>query len=108
MARPFLRRGAPGCLTAGMLSRWAWSLSIAALGSGASDAEAAAPSESPEVERPSREVLVGGGISSMAAPRDSALELGPGLNVLVTPISLNLSIGWAGRPAPWLMPGGSR
>jgi hypothetical protein len=26
----------------------------------------------------------------------------------VTPISLNLSIGWAGRPAPWLMPGGSR
>jgi hypothetical protein len=33
-------------------------------------------------ERPQREVLVGGGISSMAAPRDSGLELGPGLNVL--------------------------
>jgi hypothetical protein len=26
----------------------------------------------------------------------------------VTPITLNLSIGWAARPAPWLMPGGSR
>jgi hypothetical protein len=72
----------PGCLTAGMFSRCAWSLSIAALGSVASRAEAAARSESPGVERPSREVLVGGGISSMAAPRDSALELGPGLNVL--------------------------
>jgi hypothetical protein len=65
-----------------MFPRLAWSLSIAALASGAKDAEAAAPSESPRVERSSREVVVGGGISSMAAPRDSALEIGPGLNVL--------------------------
>src|SRR5881394_482977 len=38
--------------------------------------------EAAQAERPQREVLIGGGVSSMAAPRDSALELGPGLNVL--------------------------
>lgn len=65
-----------------MLPRLVWSLSIAALASGAKAAEASAPSESPLVERSPREVLVGGGISSMAAPRDSALEIGPSLNVL--------------------------
>jgi hypothetical protein len=65
-----------------MSRRRVWSFAIAALGSAASDAAAAAPSESSGGERPSREVLVGAGISSMAAPRDSALELGPGLNAL--------------------------
>jgi hypothetical protein len=65
-----------------MFRRFILAILIASLASEARQARANEAGAAAQAERPQREVLVGGGISSMAAPRDSALELGPGLNVL--------------------------
>jgi hypothetical protein len=65
-----------------MFRRFVLASLLASLTTEARQARASEAAEAAQTDRPQREVLIGGGISSMAAPRDSALELGPGLNVL--------------------------
>jgi hypothetical protein len=65
-----------------MSRRFVLAILLAVFTSHARQASSREAGEAAPAERPQREVLIGGGVSSMAAPRDSALELGPGLNVL--------------------------